>query len=115
MTDCIFCKISSHDSPSKIEYETDYVVAFPSISPAAETHMIIIPKDHITSFTDLEEKHKDILMEMAKAAQNLIEEKKLSKGYKLVFNGGKYQSIPHIHWHLLAGNLENEDKTENKT
>lgn len=106
MSDCIFCKIANHEAPAKLELETDSVVAFPSISPASETHILIVPKEHIESFLDLEELHKETLMEMAKAAQKIIQEKNIAEGYKLIFNGGKYQSVPHIHWHLLAGNLE---------
>lgn len=115
MKDCIFCKIASHESPAKIELETEGVIAFGSIAPAAETHILIVPKEHISTFGDLEEKHKSILMEMAKVAQKLIEMKKIEKGYKLVFNGGKYQSIKHIHWHLLGGKLEDENDVLNKT
>ncbi len=115
MEDCIFCKIANHKSPANIELETDNVISFPSTSPAAETHILIIPKVHIATFTDLEEEHKDIFMEMAQVTQKLIEKKNISNGYKLVFNGGKYQSVQHIHWHLLGGKLENEDQVINKT
>ncbi len=82
MTDCIFCKIANHDAPAKIELETDSVVAFPSIAPAAKVHMIIIPKEHIASFEDLEEMHSVILMKMAKVAQKLIVAKNIEDGYR---------------------------------
>jgi histidine triad (HIT) family protein len=113
--DCIFCKIAEKEAPAKIEYENDAVVAFPSIEPVSDVHIIIIPRDHIFSFTDLEEYHKEVLMEMAKAAQKLIVEKKIAGGYKLVFNGGRYQSVKHIHWHLLGGKLKDEDSALNRT
>src|SRR5579859_7482406 len=103
MQNCIFCKITNHEAPASMELETDDIVAFPSISPAAAVHILIVPKAHIATFTDLEENHKDILMKMSKTAQKLIEMKKISSGYKLIFNGGRYQSVPHIHWHLLGG------------
>lgn len=115
MQNCVFCKIASHEAPGKIKFESNGVIAFGSIAPAASTHIIIIPKEHIETFTDLEEHHKEILMQMAKAAQKLIDTKGISGGYKLVFNGGKYQSIKHIHWHLLGGKLEDEDNVINKT
>lgn len=115
MSDCIFCKIGEHGVKASVQFENDFVIAFDSIAPAASTHIIIIPKEHISSFTGLEEHHKDVFMEMAKVAQKLIEMKKIEKGYKLVFNGGKYQSIPHIHWHLLAGKLEESDNVINRT
>src|SRR5437867_2560211 len=115
MSDCIFCKIASREAPAKIEYESDSVVVFPSISPAAETHYLIVPKEHIETFLDVEDIHKEILLEMTKAAQEMINAKDIASGYKIVINGGKYQTVPHIHWHLLAGKLENEDKPESKT
>lgn len=108
---CIFCKIANHNAPAKIEFENGSVMAFPSIDPAAQIHLIIIPKVHILTFADLEEMHKDIFMDMAKAAQELIKMKNIEGGYKLIFNGGKYQSIPHIHWHLLGGKMGDITKT----
>lgn len=115
MSGCVFCKIIKKEIPAKIEQETNKVIAFPSNAPVAEHHLLIIPRKHISSFTDLEENHKDIFMEMAKVAQKLISKKKITGGYKLIFNGGKYQSVRHIHWHLLGGKLEDEDDILNKT
>lgn len=114
---CIFCKIAAHDAPAKIEYESEDVVAFPSISPASQVHLIIVPKDHIENIFDLEEQNKEVWFDMMKAVRNLIEKKGIAGGYKLVINGGKYQSIPHIHWHLLGGKWnEGEEKdVVNKT
>jgi diadenosine tetraphosphate (Ap4A) HIT family hydrolase len=51
-------------------------------------------------------------MEMAKIAQKLIEMKKISNGYKLVFNGGKYQSVKHIHWHLIGGEWNDKEEMD---
>lgn len=108
MEDCIFCKIGSHDAEAKVEFENDFVIAFPSIDKAAETHLLIVPKTHVSNFMELN--NSETLFEMTKAAQQLIKEKNIESGYKLIFNGGKYQAIPHLHWHLLAGKLE-DDKT----
>jgi diadenosine tetraphosphate (Ap4A) HIT family hydrolase len=47
-------------------------------------------------------KDADSLISMFKAAQQLIKEKEL-KAFRLAFNGGAYQHVPHLHWHLLAG------------
>lgn len=103
------------ESPAKIAFETSSTIAFDSILPVAKHHVLIIPKEHISTFTDLEENHKDTFMEMAKTAQQVINDRKISNGYKLIFNGGKYQAVKHIHWHLLGGKLEDEDDVLNKT
>lgn len=111
MSDCIFCKIGAHEATANVEIETDNVIAFASIAPVAKIHILIIPKEHIATFTDLEQEHASVLMEMAKVAQALIEKKNISNKYKLIFNGGKYQSVKHIHWHLVGGDWnENEEK-----
>lgn len=110
MAGCIFCKIIKGESPASVVADSKGVIAFKSIDPAAKTHILIVPKKHIASFTDLSEEEKSVLFEMAEVAQRLIFKNDAEDGYKLVFNGGKYQAIDHLHWHLLAGNLK-EDKT----
>ncbi len=113
MDGCIFCKIVKGELPSKKVYEDESIVAFESIQPVAETHLLICPKLHIESFEKID-KNFDLLS-LVYAAQKIIEKNKLGGGYKLVFNGGKYQSIPHLHWHLLAGELEGNGDAVNKT
>lgn len=110
MADCIFCKIVAGDSPATVVAETENVIAFKSIDPAAKAHILIVPKKHISSFTDLSKDDKNLFFEMAETAQRLVFQNDAEGGYKLIFNGGKYQAINHLHWHLLAGNLQ-EDKT----
>ena len=100
MNDCVFCKIIRGELPTQKEFENDDVVVFPSVQPAAETHLLIVPKKHTNSFTDLAEAEMAAIFLVA---QKLISTKKLSGGYKLVFNGGKFQFVPHTHMHLLAG------------
>lgn len=113
MEDCIFCKIVKGELPSKKVFENDDVIAFENIYPAAETHILVCPKNHIESVLNIDKEFN--LFPMYEAAQKIIFEKKLEKGYKLVFNGGKYQSIPHLHWHLLAGELEENGDVIHKT
>lgn len=102
MEDCIFCKIIKGDLPSTKEYEDNNVLAFKNIKPAAETHILIVPKKHTTTFMDLSDEMDDLV----NAARQIIKDKNIESGYKLVINGGKYQQVPHFHLHLLAGKLE---------
>ena len=115
MNDCIFCKIVNGDVPSKKVFENSDVMAFETIQPVAEHHILIIPKKHISIFLELKEDDKSIFIEMAKVAQEVIKIRKIENGYKLIFNGGKYQMVKHLHWHLLGGKLEDEDDILNKT
>lgn len=104
MENCIFCQIINKTASSDIEYENDIVIAIKNINPVADTHILLIPKVHINSFMDLTD--SNIQNEMFKVAQILIKEKKIENAYKMVFNGGKYQKVMHLHWHLLGGNFK---------
>ena len=61
MENCIFCKIIKGEIPSEKVYEDDDVFAFHDIHPAAPVHFMLIPKLHIASLDDDEEKHSDLL------------------------------------------------------
>ena len=102
MEDCVFCKIVKKEIPAEIIYEGHDAVVFKNIEPVATHHLLIIPVKHVSNFLEL----NDEILTMTKITQKIIKDLNISDAYKLVFNGGKYQSIPHLHWHLLAGNLE---------
>lgn len=112
--DCIFCKIINKEAPASIVAESDQAIAIKSIQPAAEIHLLILPKEHVESFLTLSA-DANIINDMAKLIQTIIKDQKLEQGYKLVINGGRYQAINHLHWHLLAGKLENQNDVLNKT
>ena len=63
MENCIFCKIVAKEIPSDIVYEDDKIIAFKDISPAAPVHILFIPKDHISSFNDLDNENMNIIKE----------------------------------------------------
>jgi histidine triad (HIT) family protein len=107
MSDCIFCKIAKGEVPSEKVKESSKVVAFLDNDPSADTHILIVPKKHIETFLDIKQKeHAAILAEMLKMAQELVKEKKLQKKYKIVINGGENQYVPHLHWHVLGGEMK---------
>ncbi len=112
MDSCIFCKIVQKQAPATIEYENDDVICFRNIAPVAQTHILIVPKIHIDSFATID---GATIAALTKGAQELINKLGIGGAYKLVVNGGKYQSVPHFHWHLLAGKLENEDDILHQT
>ena len=55
MMHCLFCKISTGDTPADVVFENDRVIAFRDINPQAPIHILIIPKTHIPTLNDLEE------------------------------------------------------------
>jgi histidine triad (HIT) family protein len=103
--DCLFCKIADHSISSKIRYEDEMFIAFDDINPQAETHILIIPKQHITSVIELAEKDKPMISNLVFTAKKIASDLELDKtGYRLVFNSGPDagQVVGHIHLHLLG-------------
>lgn len=89
-------------------YEADDIIAFNDISPAAPTHILIIPKEHIPSTEYITAENSAIAGKMIAAASQIAKELKL-EGYRLVFNCNEIagQSVFHLHCHLLSGRQMN--------
>jgi histidine triad (HIT) family protein len=102
-TDCVFCRIIDGSIPSSAVYEDGDFLAFKDIHPAAPTHILVVPKKHVSSLNELDDPELagKLLMTVAKVARMLGVE----KAYRTVFNTGKGagQSVFHIHAHILAG------------
>lgn len=107
MEECVFCKIITKQIPANFLIETDTLIVIEDIRPSAEVHLLLVPKTHVPSVLELETGH-NFLSDALEIAKTLIADKNIAKAYKLVFNGGKYQVVPHVHWHLLGGDMKGE-------
>ncbi len=104
--ECIFCRIVRGEIPSERVYENELVLAFRDIEPAAPTHVLIIPKEHIASVSHLVEDDKALAGELLLAAGLVaLQEGLLENGYRVATNTGEWggQSVDHLHLHLLGG------------
>jgi histidine triad (HIT) family protein len=104
--ECIFCRIVAGEVPSDIVYQDEEFLAFRDISPQASTHLLVIPKTHITSTAELTEGQQGLVGRLIIIARNLAEKEGIAKrGYRLVINCGPDggQVVPHLHLHLIGG------------
>ena len=104
--DCIFCQIVAGKIPSDTVYQDEEVIAFRDINPLAPTHLLIIPKRHITTLSQAYETEPHLAEHMLNVANQLAQREGVSeKGYRLVINCGAEggQLVPHLHLHLLGG------------
>lgn len=107
---CLFCKIADGEIPSTRIYEDDEFVAFRDIRPAAETHVLVIPRQHIPTLADCADKDAPLLGKMLVLVARLAKDLGVSytggdTGYRTVINTGPGggQEVYHLHAHLLAG------------
>jgi histidine triad (HIT) family protein len=104
-SDCVFCRIASRELPAEILHETGSIVAFRDLEPKAPTHVLLIPKEHLESIAQIEDRHGAMLADLAQAAAHLANAEGLDRGWRLVTNVGPEagQSVFHLHVHLLGG------------
>ena len=107
---CLFCKIADGEIPSTRVYEDDEFVAFRDIRPAAETHVLVIPRRHIATLADCAESDAPLLGRMLVLVGRIAKDLGVSytggdTGYRTVVNTGPGggQEVYHLHAHLLAG------------
>ncbi len=103
---CIFCEIVAGRIPSRTVASDDRLVAFHDVNPQAPTHVLVIPRRHITSLTDLEPGDDELMGAMVRKARDIAKDLGLAeRGFRLAFNCGEDAgySVHHIHLHLLGG------------
>jgi len=104
--DCLFCKIIDRQIPASIVYEDDRVLAFNDINPQGPTHVLVIPKRHISSLNELTEGDDQIVGEVVRRAAVIANDRGISAaGFRTVFNTNREagQTVFHIHLHLIGG------------
>ena len=106
MAKCLFCDIAAGKIPADIVYRDEDLLAFRDIHPLAPVHIIIIPKAHISSLAEVDERQEGLLGRLILVAVKLAQQEGVAlKGYRLAINCGPEggQLIPHLHLHLLGG------------
>jgi histidine triad (HIT) family protein len=105
-TDCLFCRIAHGEIPATIVRSDPDVVAFRDIHPQAPTHILIIPRRHLPSVSELSVEDLELVGRLFLMAKELaVAEGIAEDGYRMVINAGPDagQTVFHIHLHLLGG------------
>ena len=106
---CLFCKIAQGQIPSRKVYEDDEVLGFHDINPWAPVHFLMVPKEHIASMAQVEERHAPLLGRMMALAPRLAMEQGCRPypdgGYRIAVNTGADggQEVHHLHIHVFGG------------
>lgn len=103
--DCIFCKITAGEIPSKKVYEDEKILAFHDIQPVAPVHVLVIPKVHMDSLNEINSANADYVSHLMQKLPEIAASQNLAGGYRVVTNIGNdgRQSVQHLHFHVLGG------------
>jgi histidine triad (HIT) family protein len=103
---CLFCRIVDGSIPSAQVYRDDDVMAFRDLNPQAPTHVLIIPRWHVSGINAPDAANGPMLAAMVRAANAVARAERIAEsGFRLVWNVGPDagQSVFHLHLHLLGG------------
>ena len=106
MSDCLFCEIIAHRVPATFVVEDEQAVAIRDINPQAPTHVLVMPREHVTSAHALTEEHNEVWAELLRIVQRIARDEDIAdRGYRIVANVGTYggQTVDHLHLHVLGG------------
>jgi histidine triad (HIT) family protein len=104
MAECPFCRIVQGTVPSKKVYEDDRTFAFEDVNPQAPTHVLVVPKKHISGLKEATAEDSQLIGHCYVVAAEIASNRKITD-YRTVCNVGPRagQSVFHLHIHLLGG------------
>lgn len=102
--DCIFCKIIAGEIPSTKVYEDEQVLAFRDIQPQAPTHILVIPKTHISGCGAITADNSAVVAHIFEVIPQIAAAEGITD-FRVVSNQGADagQTVPHLHFHILGG------------
>ncbi|MFB6203744.1 MAG: HIT family protein [Candidatus Nanohaloarchaea archaeon] len=103
--DCVFCAQAEDDERvTKLTvFEDEFLMVELNIFPYNTGHLMVVPKRHVNSMTELEEKERNRLFKMVSRVEELQREVRDPAGIDVGINIGEAagESIPHLHVQLV--------------
>lgn len=105
MPDCLFCNIVEGKVRSNKVFEDDRTYAFEDIKPQAPTHVLVVPKKHISGLQDAEPGDAELIGHCYLVAAKIAHERNIEDSLRAVCNVGPRagQVVSHLHIHVLGG------------
>lgn len=101
---CLFCRIIRREVAAEIVAENDQCLAFKDADPQAPVHVLVVPKEHVTSLNEISD--AAIMGSLGLMVAEVARDSGVAdSGYRTVINtnGNGGQSVFHLHVHVLGG------------
>ena len=105
MTEDFYCdEALSGRTPVEIVIETDDVLAFHHTQPYWPVHIVVVPKQHVPSLTDLGDADEGLLTTLLAVVRSVAADVERAHGAaRVLTNLGRYQDSKHLHFHVASG------------
>jgi histidine triad (HIT) family protein len=103
MRDCIFCAIAAGTTPSERIYEDERTVAFLDISPAADGHVLVIPRAHADDVHSLDPADVASVAQAGQIIAGRLSGALACDGVTILQSNGRAagQTVFHYHVHVI--------------
>jgi histidine triad (HIT) family protein len=104
--DCIFCRIARGELGTEFVAESGHAVAFRDLHPQAPTHVLVVPRRHVSSLREMEATDPALAGELLGLAVEVARREGLMEsGYRVLTNDGPDagQTVHHLHFHVIGG------------
>jgi diadenosine tetraphosphate (Ap4A) HIT family hydrolase len=104
MKACRFCSIADGAETASVVLSTEGVVAFLDVSPVNPGHTLVVPRRHVSAFTQLNAAEVGSLaLAVQRVAIALKERLSGCVGVTLSLADGEGagQEVPHVHFHVI--------------
>jgi histidine triad (HIT) family protein len=102
--DCVFCRIIDGDLPAHRVLDDDVAVGFLDARPVFKGHVLLAPRGHHETLTDLPGPLVEPLFLRVQRMAAAVEAGLGAAGTFVAMNNRISQSVPHLHVHVVPRN-----------
>jgi histidine triad (HIT) family protein len=98
---CAFCAVVAGDAPADVVHRGPRTVAFLDTTPVFHGHVLLVPRDHVTTLADLPGADVADFFVLAQRLERAVESAMAVPGSLVLVNNVVSQSVPHLHLHVI--------------
>jgi histidine triad (HIT) family protein len=98
---CKFCQIATGEVQTYKVYQNEKTIGFLDTRPLFPGHLLVIPRQHVETITDLPPQLIGPLFEAARFLAMAVEQAMEAEGTFIAVNNRVSQSVPHLHIHIV--------------
>ncbi|MFD7640764.1 HIT family protein [Kitasatospora sp. NPDC059795] len=102
--DCLFCRVVAGEVPVETVLADDIVLAFLDHRPLFPGHLLVIPRRHVPTLTDLTDAETGPYWTRVRLLTAAVERGMSAAGSFVAANNRISQSVPHLHTHIVPRN-----------
>lgn len=101
---CVFCSIVRGETPAYLVLDDSIAVAFLDTRPLFPGHVLLVPRGHHETLTDLPLELAAPLFERVQRMAAAVQQAMGAAGTFVAMNNTVSQTVPHLHVHIVPRN-----------